>query len=64
MVAVGELMLDGSDDGEVLYIQCMGMGRAGQRWARGLARGVGRVACAPAKPCQTPCAWACDMVGA
>ena len=41
MVAVGELMLDGSDDGEVLYIQCMGMGRAGQRMGAG-ARSRGR----------------------
>ena len=45
MVAVGELMLDGSDDGEVIIsIQCMGMGRAGHRMGAGLARGAGRVA--------------------
>ena len=36
----------------------------GSAWARGLARGAGRVACAPTKQRQTPCAWACDMVGA
>ena len=34
-------MLDGSDDGEVIYIQCMGMGRAGQRMGAG-ARAQGR----------------------
>ena len=65
MVAVGELMLDGSDDGEVIYIyNAWAWGGPGSAWARGLARGAGRVACAPTKPCQTPCAWACDMVGA